>query len=260
MKTKTFFFILAAMLTASTAMAQHAQRFMAEIQQSAQIVQIKYSTSQSMLDIAQMGGDPNLYQTVQYEMQYHQQIYGYLEQLAQNPGQLTDPAAYQAFQSVMWEYYYRTDHQDYRPAQQIQANLQAYVAQRNWEASTPEGRQAYQARRHGNQVAFDTHQRGIAEASAMQDRSFNSFMGNLRSTPTRPAGSDYDGQDAFIDSIHETTTFHDPYSGQQVTHDGQYDYWYQDNLGNYVGTDDPSFNHHGMQGNWEQIDPLTPQW
>ncbi|MEE4331329.1 MAG: hypothetical protein V2J10_10700, partial [Wenzhouxiangella sp.] len=140
MKTKTFFFILAAMLTASTAMAQHAQRFMAEIQQSAQIVQIKYSTSQSMLDIAQMGGDPNLYQTIQYEMQYHQQIYGYLEQLAQNPGQLADPSAYQAFQAAMWEYYYRTDHQDYRPAQQIQANLQAYVAQRNWEASTPEGR------------------------------------------------------------------------------------------------------------------------
>ncbi|MEE4330826.1 MAG: hypothetical protein V2J10_08165, partial [Wenzhouxiangella sp.] len=202
----------------------------------------------------------NLYQTIQYEMQYHQQIYGYLEQLAQNPGQLADPAAYQAFQSAMWEYYYRTDHQDYRPAQQIQANLQAYVAQRNWEASTPEGRQAYQARRHGNQVAFDTHQRGIAEASAMQDRSFNSFMGNLRSTPTRPAGSDYDGQDALIDGIHETTTFQDPYSGHQVTHDGQYDYWYQDNLGNYYGTDDPSFNHHSLPGDWQQIDPLTPQW
>ena len=260
MNTKTCSIILAALFAAGTAMAQPAQRFLAEIHQSAQIVQMKYATSQSMLEISQMAGDAQQYQLSQYEMQYHQQMFGYLEQLAQNHGSLADPSTYQAFQAAMWEYYYRTDHRDYRPPQQIQANLQAYVAQRNWEASTPEGRRAYQARRHGNQVAFENHQRGVAANSAMMDQSHASFMGNLRNTPTRPAGNGYDSHDALIDGIHETTTFQDPYSGQQVTHDGQYDYWYQDNLGNYYGTDDPSFNHHGMQGNWEQADPLAPQW
>ena len=71
-------------------------------------------------------------------------------------------------------------------------------------------------------------------------------------------GSDYTSHDALIDGIHERSSFNDPYSGQQLSRDGQYDYWYQNNLGEYHGTNDPSFDTHALQGNWQQIDPLTP--
>ena len=38
----------------------------------------------------------------------------------------------------------------------------------------------------------------------------------------------------------------------------QYDWWgTRYNLGNYYGTDDPSFDPNSLQGNWEQIDPLA---
>jgi len=251
--------ILTALFLAGTAPAQTAQQFLLELQQSAQIVQSKYATAQSMLSIAEMAGDAQAYQLAQYEMQYNQQIYAHLQQLAQNPAALADPAAYEDFQNGMWEYHYRSSQRDYRPYEQITANLQAYVAQRTWEISTPEGRQAYQARQQGNQTAFDAHQRNMAQRSAMMDQNHAGFMDNLRNTPSRPADSDYDGHDAFIDGIHDSTSFQDPYSGQQITQDGDYDYWYQDNLGNYYGTDDPGFDPHSLQGNWQRIEPLSPQ-
>jgi len=251
--------ILFALFAAGAAPAQSGQQFLLEINQSAQIVQTKYATAQSMLSIAEMAGDVRAYQLAQYEMHYHQQVYGFLQQLAQNPRALADPAAYQDYQARMWEYEYRTNQRDYRPYEQITANLEAYVAQRTWEISTPEGRQAYQARRQGNQAAFDAHQRNMAQRSAMMDQNHANFMGELRNTPSRPAAGDYDGHDAFIDGIHDSTSFHHPYSGSQTTRDGVYDYWYQDNLGNYYGTDDPDFDPHSLQGNWQRIEPLTPQ-
>ncbi len=258
MNVKTCLIILATIFIAGSALAQPGQHFLAEINQSAQVVQMKYATSQSMLSISEMAGDAQAYQLAQYEMHYHQQAYDYLQQLAQNPGALANPAAYQAYQAAMWEYNYRTDQRDYRPYDQIASNLQAYVAQRSWEAATPEGRQAFQSRMQGNQAAFDAHQRNMAERSAAQDRNHANYMDTLRNTPTRPAGSGYDSHDAYIDSIHGSTRFQDPYSGQQITRDGDYDYWYQDNLGNYYGTDDPSFNPNSLPGNWQQIDPLSP--
>jgi len=249
--------ILSLLIAAGAASAQNSQQFLVGINQSAQIVQSKYATAQSMLGIAEMAGNAQQYQLAQYEMNYHQQVYGYLQQLAQNQAALGDPAVYQDYQARMWEYEYRTNQRDYRPYEQITVNLQAYVKQRTWEISTPEGRQAYQARQQGNQAAFDAHQRNMAQRSAMQDQNHANYMDNLRNTPTRPAGSDYDSHDAFIDGIHGSTSFQDPYSGQQKTLDGDYDYWYQDNLGNYYGTDDPSFDPNSLQGNWERIDPLA---
>ncbi|GAB4116022.1 MAG: hypothetical protein Tsb0027_06960 [Wenzhouxiangellaceae bacterium] len=251
--------ILSALILAGTALAQTGQQFLTEIQQSAQIVQTRYATAQSMLSIAEMAGDAQAYQLAQYELQYNQQVYAHLQQLAQNPAALADPAAYEDFQNGMWEYHYRSSQRDYRPYEQITANLQAYVAQRTWEISTPEGRQAYQARQQGNQAAFDAHQRNMAQRSAMMDQNHAGFMNNLRNTPSRPVDSDYDSHDAFIDGIHDSTSFQDPYSGRQITQDGDYDYWYQDNLGNYYGTDDPGFDPHSLQGNWERIEPLRPR-
>ena len=218
--------ILSLLFAAGAAPAQNSQQFLAEINQWAQIAQSKYATTQSVLRIAELANNAQMYQLAQYEMNYHQQVYGYLQQLAQNPTALGDPAAYQDYRANIWEYEYRTNQRDYRPYEQITTNLQAYVKQRTWEISTPEGRQAYQARLQGNQAAFDAHQRNMAQRSAMQDQNHANFMDNLRNTPTRPADSDYDSHDAFIDGIHGSTSFQDPYSGQQKTQDGDYDYWY----------------------------------
>jgi len=260
MNSMKFLIMLSALFAAGAVPAQSGQQFLSEINQSARIVQTKYATAQSMLSIAEMAGDAQAYQLAQYEMQYNQQVYARLQQLAQNPGALADPAVYQDYRAGMWEYEYRTKHRDYRPYEQIAANLEAYVAQRTWEISTPEGRQAYQARRQGDQAAFEAHQRDMAQRSAMMDQNHADFMGELRSTPNRPAGGGhYDSHDAFIDGIHDSTSFEDPYSGRQITRDGVYDYWYQDNLGNYYGTDDPSFDPNSLQGDWQRIEPLTPQ-
>ncbi|MEZ5544528.1 MAG: hypothetical protein R3F10_04950 [Lysobacteraceae bacterium] len=259
--TKPLLFLIGLCASLCVSAQQHnPQAFRADIQQAAQIVQTKYSTSQSMLSIAEMAGSAQEYQLAQYEMQYHHQIYDYLTRLSQQPATLNDPGAYQAYRNTMWEYYYRTDQRDYRPQQQIAANLRAYVSQRQWESSTPEGQRAYEARRTGNQAAFDAHQRGMAEMRAIQDRNHDSYMEQLRNTPTRSAGSGYDSHDAYIDSIRGTTSFQDPYSETRVSKDGQYDYWYQDNLGNYHGTNDPNFSPYNNlpPGNWERTEPLTP--
>lgn len=105
---------------------------------------------------------------------------------------------------------------------------------------------------------FNAHQARMRDIYAASDARHESFMNQLRSTPTSPVGSDYSGHNAFIDQIHERSTFNDPYSNQEVHQDGQYDYWYTDGLGHYHGTDDPNFNHHSLQGDWRRIEPKRP--
>jgi len=68
----------------------------------------------------------------------------------------------------------------------------------------------------------------------------------------------YSSHDAFIDYLTESTTFLDPYSGQEVSQDGHFTYWYTNKLGDYYGTDDPSFNPYSLGSNWEEIKPLRP--
>ena len=118
---------------------------------------------------------------------------------------------------------------------------------------------AHQQRMAANQQRFNAHQQMMQDRSAVMDQQHQQYMGQLRNDNTSAwSGSDYSSHDYYIDGIHEQSSFQDPYSGQQMTQDGQYDYWYQNNLGEYYGTDDPSFDPNSMQGNWEQIEPLTP--
>lgn len=118
--------------------------------------------------------------------------------------------------------------------------------------------QAHRNRMAQNQANFNAHQRRMQDLYAASDARHESFMNNLRSTPTSPSGSGYSSHDAFVDQIHEQTTFMDPYSGQEIQQSGQYDYWYTDGLGHYHGTNDPSFNPHSLQGDWQAIQPQRP--
>lgn len=119
--------------------------------------------------------------------------------------------------------------------------------------------QSHQQRMAQRQASFNAHQQRMQSMSAASDARHQAFMNDLRSTPTTTGTSGYSSHNAFIDQIHEQTTFQDPYSGHQIQQSGQYDYWYTDGLGNYHGTNDPSFNPHSLQGNWQSIQPMNPQ-
>ena len=99
----------------------------------------------------------------------------------------------------------------------------------------------HQQRMADNQARFQAHQQMMQERYDASDRQHRQWMNDFRSSGSSAyAGSDYTGHEAFIDGIHERSTFDDPYSGQQVQHEGQYDHWYTNGLGDYYGTDDPA--------------------
>jgi len=116
-------------------------------------------------------------------------------------------------------------------------------------------------RMRNNQQQFNQHQQMMGERSQMFDQQNQQWMNNFtKSTPNYGSGN-YDGQDAYIDGIHETSTFADPSTGQNRTIDGQYQYNYTDSMGEYYGTDDPSYNPNMMQnGDWQEIQPMQPQY
>ncbi|MEK6478958.1 hypothetical protein WJR50_15535 [Catalinimonas sp. 4WD22] len=118
---------------------------------------------------------------------------------------------------------------------------------------------AHRQRMANNQAAFDASQRNISEMNQLRDANHNSFMNDLRNSGSYNTNSNgYSSHDAYIDQIHERSTFNDPWSGQEMHMDGQYDYNYTNGLGDYYRTDDPNFDHNSLQGDWQQIEPEYP--
>lgn len=135
-----------------------------------------------------------------------------------------------------------------------------YIARKNQFNQQMSQRMAarHQQRMQNARANFDAHQARMRDIYAASDARHESYMNQLRSTPTTTGSSGYSSHDAFIDQTHERSTFTDPGGGQEVHRDGQYDYWYTDGQGNYHGTDDPTFNPHSLQGNWRAIEPNRP--
>ncbi|MGD1891727.1 MAG: hypothetical protein ACFB15_14200 [Cyclobacteriaceae bacterium] len=147
-------------------------------------------------------------------------------------------------------YEQRMDQINQRVMQQIQVQGQQRLAQ---------SAAAHRQRMANNQAAFNAHQQNMQSMSQVQDASYNSYMNNLRNSGSyNSSGSDYSSHNAFIDQMHERSTFNDPYSGQEMHLDGQYDYNYTNGLGDYYRTDDPSFDPNSLQGDWQQINPQYP--
>ena len=117
---------------------------------------------------------------------------------------------------------------------------------------------AHQQRMAQRNAAFNAHQQRMGQMSQIQDQSFNSYMNGLRNSGSYNSGTGYSSQDAFVDQIHERSTFNDPWSGQERHMEGQYDYNYTNGLGDYYRTNDPSFDPNSLQGNWQQIEPEYP--
>ena len=154
----------------------------------------------------------------------------------------------------------------YRPNPDFEQRIQqihAQVSQRQQamhQQRMANSQSLHQQRMASNQASFDAHQRMMNDRYASNDQQNQQWLESFRNdnSSAYSSGGDYTGHDAFIDGIYEQSTFQDPYSGHQVSRDGQYDNWYTDGLGDYYGTDDPNFNPNSMEGNWEQIEPLQP--
>jgi two-component sensor histidine kinase len=138
--------------------------------------------------------------------------------------------------------------------QRVMQQMQVQNQQRSAQAAA-----AHRQRMANNQAAFNAHQQNMQSMSQAQDASYNSYMNGLRNSGSyNSTGSNYSSHDAFIDQMHERSTFNDPYSGQEMNLDGQYDYNYTNGLGDYYRTDDPSFDPNSLQGDWQQIEPQYP--
>lgn len=116
--------------------------------------------------------------------------------------------------------------------------------------------QDHQARMAQQRAQFNAHQQNMASMresfdqhnQAWRERNFGSG-----------GSSSYSGNASVIDAITGYTSFSDPYTGQQIKKEGNYNYWYTNEFGEYHGTDDPNFkpqNHYS--GNWKPIQPLKP--
>jgi hypothetical protein len=54
------------------------------------------------------------------------------------------------------------------------------------------------------------------------------------------------------------TSFTDPWAGSEISLDGQYEYNYTDEPGDYYRKNDSAFEPASLQGDWQAIDPLKP--
>ena len=123
-------------------------------------------------------------------------------------------------------------------------------------------RAAHQQRMTDQQASFNAHQQRMGEMSQINDANHARWMENFRNSGSYSSSGNtgYSTHDAYIDQIYEQSTFNDPYSGQDVQLDGQYDYNYTNGLGDYYRTNDPSFDPHSLQGDWQQTEPLSPNY
>lgn len=199
-KLTIFLFLL---LTLGQVNAQTPQQ---ELQVTAQLLQTKYRTVQSKYEIYQMAGNAQGMQLCQMEAQCHQQMYNYLQQLANNPSYIQSPQGRQEYYNAVWEWDYRTKYQDYRSAQEIAPSLQQYIAQRRWEVTTPQGQAAWQNQQNQRQQAFQAHQNQHQQNNA----AFDSYMNSLRSASNQD--DKYHRQ--YVNTIHDNYEYVNPSSGQ----------------------------------------------
>lgn len=203
---KTLILLLTLLSLGGSASAQSDQELLQALQESANLVRSNYAKSEAMLGIAQMANDSQQYQLAQYELQYNQEFYNYLESLAHNLQTLRDPNGRQQYMSKYIEYSYRTSQQDYRPYQQITGNMQQWYAQRQWETSTPEGQQAYQNQRQQAHNNFNAHQNRMQQAN----QNFDNYMTGLRNDSAQR--DKY--QQQYVNTIHDRYQYVNPYDGQ----------------------------------------------
>jgi hypothetical protein len=203
---KKIFVAIFILLNTGLAFAQSDQEIMYHLQMAAQTVRSNYQTSVSEIDIYQMANDAQGYQRAVYEKSLHEEVFACLERVAANPSQLRNPQVYNQLDIYLHEYNYRFSSKDYRPYDQIQGNLQQWIAQRSWEASTAEGQQAYNNRQQQAWNNFNAQQSRVNQANA----NFDNYMNGLQSAQTQREKDHHQ----YVNTIHDQYEYVNPNNGQ----------------------------------------------
>ena len=204
---RKFLAVIIIFLSTGAASAQNEQAWMQQLQLAANAVRSNYQTSLSLIDIHRMANNPQGVQQAMFLRDYHVKMYNHLESVAANVGQLAhDRQAQIQLEATVNEYHYRVDHNDFRPYNQIQANLQQWVAQRQWESSTPEGQAAYYAERRRKQQAFDDNQARHREANAQ----FDNYMNGLQASQLQREKDHHQ----YVNTIHDNYEYVNPNTGE----------------------------------------------
>jgi hypothetical protein len=230
--------ILAAIfiLLAFPALAQSDQEIYSGIQQEMGRVQMNAQQTQQMYQLAQMGGTQADFQRLQAEFQLHEQVYGYLQGLLQNPGVVRTPQGFNQYKAVLLEYDYRIRAGDYSsPSEQIQAQVQAYTQQQVWQATTPEGQASFQNGLAAQQRQFDANQAQHRANVAQFDNQQAQYRANQ-------AQSDFN-QERYVNSgiwerseyvnVNDGQTYMIPHSYEQPYMQHTDGYYYQMQPGRY---------------------------
>lgn len=196
--------VLMVLMTVLSASAQ--QNMNQQLQMAVATVRSKAQTTQMLAQMAQQTGNASQYQLCEVEAQIHVSFYNYLQQMAQNPQYLNSPKGVQEFNAACTEYAYRTKFRDYRSTEEIVPNLRQWIAQRQWEVSTPEGQQAYYSQQQASQNAFNNHQARMRSESAQ----FDNYMNSLRAASNQQ--DKYQHQ--YVNTIHDQYEYVNPYDGQ----------------------------------------------
>jgi len=116
--------------------------------------------------------------------------------------------------------------------------------------------QLAQSQMANRQRIHNEHMKTMRQLNEYQSIANREFSSRMLQQSESLAESAYGSSEAFNDYMKGTTSFNDPYTGYQISQQGQFDSWYTDNYGNYIGTNNPNFDASSMNGFWNKIDPL----
>lgn len=120
----------------------------------------------------------------------------------------------------------------------------------------------HQQRMANNQAQFNAHQQRMQatrQAYDAQNRQWSQNFNNSGSYNTNP-NNGYSTNDYFNDVMNESTTFYDPYTGNNVQLDGFQERTFTNGLGDFHRTDDAFFDPNSLQGDWKEVNPVTPNY
>lgn len=124
------------------------------------------------------------------------------------------------------------------------------------DAVTARNTAQHNQRMANQQAQFDSHQKMMQSRYAAADRQNQQWLDNFRSSGGTSTGGSYSQHERFIDTINESTSFHDTNAGGRVTASGNYDRWATDGQGNYIGSDNANFSPDALGGDWREATPL----
>jgi hypothetical protein len=98
--------------------------------------------------------------------------------------------------------------------------------------------------------------------AAMDTTVHDSFIDGIHSDGASGVSSGLSNQEKYLDSIHDRETFHDPSTVTGTSQHGYADHHWSDGWGNYIHTDNPSFDPNtdpnvGSSIQWEQLERVN---